>query len=453
MSIPEHITKGFDFDEAIQMTDLCRRAYKIFDETDGRSDPRNLYKALYDDEWEYVHVIADYDTDGRCLIARRKNRLQFAVAFRGTVLGGGGLELTTMGADMDLKLIPYPPIPGEAITPPRDARVHQGFLRSFGGFKDELQLFFNVLVSADLSQKLLISLVASDMDETESRIHAICAALGVKYGHEVEERALQNIRLTVQQIKDGARSVADVNFNSLIEKEIKFHQILDDLTVDIDPDGEVADASKLEVFVVGHSLGGALATIAALGMKRYWDSLKSFPPFALKKYTIGSPKVGNKEFTDYYDILMKGFSYRVQNQLDPVIHEPTMAVLMATPFPYNLQLLIPGINYVRSGDDFYDNFAHVGEAYTVWGIGHQTLDLDFGGPLKFSIPLPFPHGADGYKEMLIEARESQNKLWGPAQTISQTLMRDQKDQMTNLDKQLQEIRKDLKNIQRKLDTP
>lgn len=121
-------------------------------------------------------------------------------------------------------------------------------------------------------------------------------------------------------------------------------------------------------------------------------------------YNIGSTKVGNKAFVEYYNQQMKGFSYRVQNLMDAAIYFP---LSVSIPFPYNLELMIPGIDYVRAGDLYYAYYEHVGEPYTLFGLGNQNLDLGFGGPLNFTIPVPFSHGPDGYKEMLIEAHERQ----------------------------------------------
>ena len=90
MNLPDRIVSGFNFDEALEMTDLCRLVYKVFDETTS-TDPDALFNALYTGEWRYVHAISDYDTDGRCMILRRGQRNQFVVVFRGSIVTGGGI--------------------------------------------------------------------------------------------------------------------------------------------------------------------------------------------------------------------------------------------------------------------------------------------------------------------------------------------------------------------------
>jgi hypothetical protein len=48
-------------------------------------------------------------------------------------------------------------------------------------------------------------------------------------------------------------------------------------------------------FVVGHSMGGALAHLAALDLRAAFD------PEDLRTYTFGSPRVGNSVFSDFFD--------------------------------------------------------------------------------------------------------------------------------------------------------
>lgn len=443
MSLPKHIEPGFNFDEAIEMADLARRTYRVFDESVSGS-PERLYEALYsDDEWQYIHGIVDYDTDGRCMILKRKGQYQFALVFRGSIVTGSGLELTNLAAGVEDRMVEYPPISREPFRPPQDARVHKGYWETLAGFADELQFFFEILVGSKLEQKLLLGLVESDYIETDSRIAALGAALRVKYGDEVQERVVHKLSQTVQQIKNGDLPLSSVSLDGLVAKEVKYRQVLKDL-MDAESEAHTVEEAKLEVYVAGHSLGGALATLCVLTLKRYFESQPDFPPFALKKYTIGSPKTGNKVFADYYNKHMKGYSHRIQNLADVVPRGPTSPV----PLSYYPALSIPGVDHIRNGDDFYAFYEHVGEAFNVFGSGHQTLDLDFGGPVKFSIPMPFPHGPDGYIAMLQDAREQQERMLRPLQGITQLLMSSQEKRMETIQQQLTNIQKQLGSVAR-----
>lgn len=71
-----------------------------------------------------------------------------------------------------------------------------------------------------------------------------------------------------------------------------------------------------QICFTGHSLGGALATLAAMDF-RYMLSNE----IEIKNYTYGSPKVGNMFFTYEYNGLIPN-SFRFTNYLDPVPELP-----------------------------------------------------------------------------------------------------------------------------------
>ena len=72
---------------------------------------------------------------------------------------------------------------------------------------------------------------------------------------------------------------------------------------------------KARVVVTGHSLGGAIAVLAAAELRKHghWVDL----------YTFGAPRVGTKEVAHYLaGTLGKGKTYRITNLDDPVPHLP-----------------------------------------------------------------------------------------------------------------------------------
>lgn len=75
------------------------------------------------------------------------------------------------------------------------------------------------------------------------------------------------------------------------------------------------DAGKRLIFT-GHSLGGALATIAAL------EFALKYPDRDVVCVTFGSPRVGSKGFKEQFD-RMVDLSYRFVNERDVVPHAPT----------------------------------------------------------------------------------------------------------------------------------
>lgn len=65
------------------------------------------------------------------------------------------------------------------------------------------------------------------------------------------------------------------------------------------------------VFVTGHSLGGALAILAALELKRQRFNIAQV-------YTFGQPRVGNKAFAVMYNAALKDSTFALVNEGDPV---------------------------------------------------------------------------------------------------------------------------------------
>jgi len=70
-----------------------------------------------------------------------------------------------------------------------------------------------------------------------------------------------------------------------------------------------------ELIICGHSLGGALATLATL------DLIHKLPNCNIQCITFGSPRVGNIDFVNLYNEKIKK-SYRIVNHKDPIQYFP-----------------------------------------------------------------------------------------------------------------------------------
>lgn len=101
------------------------------------------------------------------------------------------------------------------------------------------------------------------------------------------------------------------------------------------------------VHIVGHSLGGALATLTA-------DYLK-LRGLNVQLYTFGSPRVGTSEFSVYLtDKLKEENIFRVSNQSDPVTMVPIFPFLHV---PHNsAQYLIPSWHGINPFNHFKDAY-------------------------------------------------------------------------------------------------
>ena len=77
-----------------------------------------------------------------------------------------------------------------------------------------------------------------------------------------------------------------------------------------------AERKSRVLWVTGHSLGGALATLAVARLRQQKrQSVNGL-------YTFGSPRVGNKSFADKFDQDFKRYTFRFVNDNDAVPHVP-----------------------------------------------------------------------------------------------------------------------------------
>ncbi|WFD21349.1 hypothetical protein MCAP1_003611 [Malassezia caprae] len=74
--------------------------------------------------------------------------------------------------------------------------------------------------------------------------------------------------------------------------------------------------NKNKITVVGHSLGAAMAEIAAVHIKTVWDDMLD------RAFVYGLPRVGNVHWANSVDNLMKGQFYYVFNGKDVTGHVP-----------------------------------------------------------------------------------------------------------------------------------
>jgi hypothetical protein len=77
---------------------------------------------------------------------------------------------------------------------------------------------------------------------------------------------------------------------------------------------------QAQILVTGHSLGAALATLAAVDLKRQHQTAN------IQLFTFGSPRVGNRAFVkSVYTLFPLGTIYRIVNAGDIVPHVPVLS--------------------------------------------------------------------------------------------------------------------------------
>jgi predicted lipase len=94
-----------------------------------------------------------------------------------------------------------------------------------------------------------------------------------------------------------------------------------------------------KINIIGHSLGGALATIVSIHYLNLYESLNQDNIYV---YTFGSPRVGNLNFSMYFEKNIKN-TYRIVNRYDIIPHLP------------------PNIKFL----DHFPEYIHVGNEYWV----------------------------------------------------------------------------------------
>lgn len=91
----------------------------------------------------------------------------------------------------------------------------------------------------------------------------------------------------------------------------------------------VAAGTYSSLYVTGHSLGGALAVLAALDMVENSGVADVF------MYNFGAPRVGDPEgFVPLYDLLLGETSWRVANTRDEVTSQPPTRVFITETYRY-----------------------------------------------------------------------------------------------------------------------
>ncbi|BAT96127.1 hypothetical protein VIGAN_08301300 [Vigna angularis var. angularis] len=121
---------------------------------------------------------------------------------------------------------------------------------------------------------------------------------------------------------------------------------------------------KWHVYVTGHSLGGALATLLALELSS--NQLTKQGAISITMYNFGSPRVGNKRFAEIYNEKVKD-SWRVVNHRDII---PTVPRLMGYCHVERPVFLAAGV--LRNA---LENKDILGDGYEDDVLGESTPDV------------------------------------------------------------------------------
>ena len=97
----------------------------------------------------------------------------------------------------------------------------------------------------------------------------------------------------------------------------------------------------------GHSLGGAIASIASARFARDGFTRKD----KMSLYTFGMPKVGDRAYALAHDKLVDN-SWRVVHREDSVPHYPTSTLLPGSPFHHRTEVYYPNKNMLPTDSNY-----------------------------------------------------------------------------------------------------
>jgi hypothetical protein len=132
------------------------------------------------------------------------------------------------------------------------------------------------------------------------------------------------------------------------------------------------------LWVTGHSLGGALALLAAWRFPRQFHDVH-------RVFTFGAPMIGNEAVSKAYERELGGRIYRYVDDLDPVPRLPTMS-LTANEYGHCLREILVGAagGAAESITGVFQKFADAAKGGITSGVADQLW-----GPLKQHIDRHF----------------------------------------------------------------
>ncbi|KAB8068894.1 Alpha/Beta hydrolase protein [Aspergillus leporis] len=131
------------------------------------------------------------------------------------------------------------------------------------------------------------------------------------------------------------------------------------------------DNKDYKIVFVGHSLGGALATLSAVTMRKLGHTVDL--------YTFGAPSVGNLELADYITAQGMGANYRITHLNDEV-----PKVLYKAHRSPILSLLVP--EYSQSSPEYWITSGNnvsvaMSDIQVIQGVNSEAGNLGTSGPI------------------------------------------------------------------------
>lgn len=171
-----------------------------------------------------------------------------------------------------------------------------------------------------------------------SKKKIIVAYRGTKNVKQLVEEALVSLAFPKQPFEAGGRvQVYFYNAHLKLYNKTKYHVI-----------GLQSKYPDYRILVLGHSLGGAIASLASASL--VYENITQSNRLTL--YTFGMPRVGNQQYARAHDRLVPN-SYRLVHYRDIVVHLPACWKLCSTsavadiPFHHGREVFYPNKKMTR----------------------------------------------------------------------------------------------------------
>jgi hypothetical protein len=176
----------------------------------------------------------------------------------------------------------------------------------------------------------------------------------------------------------------------------RFHQGFMKALNDIwDPLVEAVTAERKKndrpIWITGHSLGGALAVLAA------WRFKRKFIPVH-QVYTFGGPMIGSEETARAFERELPDKIFRYVNAPDPVPHLPTVSLIANHYLHCGKELTLGAVAAAGSAVDFFRQMA----GKTKDGVLDGTLINDIWSGMQERIGA---HAMENYRNRIAELSE------------------------------------------------
>ena len=174
-----------------------------------------------------------------------------------------------------------------------------------------------------------------------SKKKIIVAYRGTKNVKQLVEEALISLAFPKQPFEAGGRvQLYFYNTHLKLYDKIKYHVL-----------SLKSKYPDYKFLVLGHSLGGALASLASASL--VYENITQSDSLTL--YTFGMPRVGNQEYARAHDRLVPN-SYRLVHYRDIVAHLPTCGELCSTsdgvggPFHHGREVFYPSRKMTKESE-------------------------------------------------------------------------------------------------------